>query len=54
MTPFASWLLLITLFAGVFLAMNALYIDSLKQDTAKANRESERLRKALSEAQPPF
>ena len=54
MTPISSWLLMISLFAGVFLAMNALYIDSLKKDTAKAHRESERLRKALAEAQPPF
>ncbi len=47
MTPIASWLLMIALFATIFGVMNALYIDSLKQ-------EREQLRKALKEAQPPF
>lgn len=54
MTPIASWLLMIALFATIFGVMNALYIDSLKQDTAKLWRENQRLRKALAEAQPPF
>ena len=35
MSPFFSWMLILSLASTIFLAMNALYIDSLKQEIEK-------------------
>jgi hypothetical protein len=35
MTPLLSWLIIGGIAAAIFLAMNALYIDSLKQEINK-------------------